>query len=97
MSPELARQNSGICKLRGQDQCSRGAAAGYAVPTDDRTGLYATPVPELDYISKQQPEAPDEEEPIQQAREIKAAATEAAPATGGYRRSAFRVSVPHQS
>ena len=36
--------------LREQDQCSRGAAAGYAVSTDDRNfGLYATPVPELDY------------------------------------------------
>ena len=32
----------------------------------------------MDYLSKQQPEQPDEEEPIAQARQIKAAATEAA-------------------
>ena len=48
-------------------------------PTDDRNfGLYATPVPELDYLSQQQPETPEEQTPIQMAREIKSGATEAA-------------------
>ena len=48
-------------------------------PTDDRNfGLMATPVPELDYVSRQSPEAPDEEEPIAEARKIKSLASEAA-------------------
>lgn len=48
-------------------------------PTDDRNfGLYSTPVPELDYVSRQTPQAPDEEEPIAEARKIKAFANDAA-------------------
>ena len=48
-------------------------------PTDDRNfGIYATPVPELDYLSKQQPMAPEQEAPIQMARQMKKQADESA-------------------
>ena len=48
-------------------------------PTDDRNfSIQATPVPELDYISKQTPMAPDEEEPIAEAKRIKSLANESA-------------------
>jgi hypothetical protein len=48
-------------------------------PTDDRNfGIYPTPVPELDYISKQEPETPDQQTAIQAARSIVAEATQSA-------------------
>ena len=48
-------------------------------PTDDRNfSIQATPVPELDYLSKQQPMAPEQEAPIQMARQLKAEAEEKA-------------------
>lgn len=81
-SAKLARQKGSevfVNITRNKTNAAEARLQDMLFPTDDRNfGLYATPVPELDYISKQQPEAPDEEEPIQQAREIKAAATEAA-------------------
>ena len=81
-SAKLARQKGSevfVNITRNKTNAAEARLQDMLFPTDDRNfGLYATPVPELDYISKQQPEAPDEEEPIQQARDIKAAATEAA-------------------
>ena len=48
-------------------------------PTDDRNfGIYPTPVPELDYISKQEPETPDQQTAIEAARSIVAEATRSA-------------------
>lgn len=48
-------------------------------PTDDRNfSIQATPVPELDYLSKQQPMAPEQEAPIRIARQMKAEAAEKA-------------------
>ena len=48
-------------------------------PTDDRNfGIYPTPVPELDYISKQDPETPDQQTAIEAARSIVAEATKSA-------------------
>lgn len=48
-------------------------------PTDDRNfGIYPTPVPELDYISKQEPETPDQQTAIEAARSIVAEATQSA-------------------
>ena len=48
-------------------------------PTDDRNfGIYPTPVPELDYISKQEPETPDQQTAIEAARNIVAEATQSA-------------------
>ena len=79
---KLARQKGSevfVNITRNKTNAAEARLQDMLFPTDDRNfGLYATPVPELDYLSKQQPEQPDEEEPIAQARKIKAAATEAA-------------------
>ena len=81
-SAKLARQKGSevfVNITRNKTNAAEARLQDMLFPTDDRNfGLYATPVPELDYISKQQPESPDEAEPIQQAREIKAAANESA-------------------
>ncbi len=81
-SAKLARQKGSevfVNITRNKTNAAEARLQDMLFPTDDRNfGLYATPVPELDYLSKQQPEAPDEAEPIQQARDIKSAANESA-------------------
>ncbi len=48
-------------------------------PTDDRNfGIYATPVPELDYISKQMPETEEDANTVEMARRITSEATDSA-------------------
>lgn len=48
-------------------------------PTDDRNfGIYATPVPELDFISQQQPENEEDANTVEMARQINSKANDAA-------------------
>jgi hypothetical protein len=48
-------------------------------PTDDRNfGIYPTPVPELDYMSKMEPQTEDQQTAIEAARSIVSQATESA-------------------
>lgn len=48
-------------------------------PTDDRNfGIYATPVPELDFISQQQPENEEDANTVEMARRVNSQANDAA-------------------
>jgi hypothetical protein len=48
-------------------------------PTDDRNfGIYPTPVPELDYMSKMEPQTPEQQSAIEAARNMVSEATESA-------------------
>ena len=48
-------------------------------PTDDRNfGIYPTPVPELDYMSKMEPQTPEQQGAIEAARNMVSEATESA-------------------
>lgn len=48
-------------------------------PTDDRNfGIYPTPIPELDYMSKMEPQTPEQQTAIDAARDMVSQATESA-------------------
>ena len=81
-SAKLARQKGSevyVTITRNKTNAAEARLQDMLFPTDDRNfSIQATPVPELDYISKQTPMAPDEEEPIAEAKRIKSLANESA-------------------